>query len=97
MYCGELSLALEYDGAHHYHFTPHFHKTQAAFLQQQWLDRQKEYTCAENGVHLIRLPYNLFERVQLTHARHVPSILRVFLSNTNLTTRGIGSPDKPAV
>ena len=97
MYFGELSLALEYDGAHHYHFTPYFHKTHTTFLQQQRLDRQKEYTCAENGLHLIRLPYNLFESVQLTDARQVASILRVFLGNTNLTTRGIGSPDKPAV
>ena len=71
MYCHELSLALEYYGAHHYHFTPHFHKTHTAFLQQQRLDRQKEHTCVANGVRLIRIPYSVFESLQLTDAMFI--------------------------
>ena len=80
MYCEQLGVSLEYDGAHHYHFTPHFHKTHAAFVQQQWLDHRKERICAEHDIHLIRIPYSVFEGVQLTDAAQVRGILREFLS-----------------
>jgi hypothetical protein len=59
MYCEALDLALEYDGAQHEHFTPHWHRTYDVFEQQQTRDRLKDRICADKGVHLLRIPYNI--------------------------------------
>jgi hypothetical protein len=55
----ELKLAVEYDGAQHYKFIPHFHKTQEAFMNQRYRDYMKEQMCKENGIVLIRVPYTV--------------------------------------
>lgn len=61
MYCEELTLAVEYDGAQHSFYVPHFHGSQEAFRQQQQRDTIKETICAQKNVHLLRIPYNIPE------------------------------------
>lgn len=54
-----LRLAVEYDGAQHYKYIPHFHGTKAAFENQRYRDLLKEQMCQAAGVHLIRVPYTV--------------------------------------
>lgn len=52
-----LSLALEYSGAHHRRYVPHYHREgPIAFNRQQARDRLKADLCACNGVWLIIVP-----------------------------------------
>jgi len=55
----ELKIAVEYDGAQHYRFIPHFHKTEEAFMNQRYRDYMKDQMCKENGIVLIRVPYTV--------------------------------------
>jgi hypothetical protein len=55
----ELKLAVEYDGAQHYKFIPHFHKTHDGFMNQRYRDYMKEQMCKENNIRLIRVPYTV--------------------------------------
>ena len=59
MYCEALDVALEYDGAQHEHFAPHWHGTYDVFQQQQTRDQLKDRICADRGVHLLRIPYSI--------------------------------------
>ena len=56
MYCEELKLAFEYDGAQHRMYTEFFHKTEQKFIEQQERDVWKDATCKELGITLIRIP-----------------------------------------
>jgi hypothetical protein len=58
-YNEELKIAVEYDGAQHYKFIPHFHKTNEAFMNQRYRDYMKDQMCKENGIYLIRVPYTV--------------------------------------
>lgn len=58
IYLPELQIALEMDGRQHYEFCPAFHKTEADFKRQQWLDREKHRKCRERGITLIRIRYD---------------------------------------
>ena len=55
----ELKIAVEYDGAQHYRFIPHFHKTEEAFMNQRYRDYMKDQMCKENGIVLIQVPYTV--------------------------------------
>ena len=55
----ELKLAVEYDGAQHYKFIPHFHKTYEGFMNQRYRDYMKEQMCKDNKIRLIRVPYTV--------------------------------------
>ena len=59
MYCESLNLAIEYDGAQHEHYTPHWHRTYDVFEKQKKRDKEKGRICESNGIHLIRIPYNI--------------------------------------
>ena len=48
-------LAVEYDGPQHYEFPNGYHKSEAEFHAQQHRDRQKDATCAQLGVTLLRV------------------------------------------
>jgi hypothetical protein len=58
-YNDELKLALEYNGAQHYKYIPHFHRSKEAFHNQKYRDEIKKYKCKENGIRLIEVPYNV--------------------------------------
>lgn len=58
LYCEELKLAIEYNGAQHYHFTPHYHRSENDFKDQQRRDRLKKKLCLKNGVKLIVVPFS---------------------------------------
>lgn len=58
-YNEELKLAVEYDGAQHFKFIPHFHKTKEGFMNQRYRDYMKDQMCKENGIVLIRVPYTV--------------------------------------
>ena len=57
-YCSKLSLAFEFDGKQHFEWVKKFHKTKKKFENQKLRDRKKNRLCIENGVKLIRIPYN---------------------------------------
>lgn len=47
-----LNLAIEVQGAQHYQFTGHFHKTVEGFVQLQRTDSQKRIICRQRGIAL---------------------------------------------
>jgi len=59
IYNEDLKLAIEYSGKQHYYYTPHFHKNEQAFFDQQYRDNIKEKKCRENGINLIVVPYTI--------------------------------------
>jgi hypothetical protein len=58
-YDSDLSLAVEYNGAQHYKYTPHFHKNKEAFYNQKYRDDMKRRICKDMGVTLIEVPYTI--------------------------------------
>ena len=58
-YNDDLKLALEYNGAQHYKYTPYFHKNKESFLNQQYRDELKRRMCEDNGITLIEVPYTV--------------------------------------
>ena len=56
LYCEDLKLAFEYDGAQHRMYVKRFHRTQQGFQQQQERDRWKDSKCKEVGIKLVRIP-----------------------------------------
>jgi len=58
IYLPDENLAIEINGIQHYFYTPHFHKMEADFKRQQWLDNRKERKCKEKGITLIRIRYD---------------------------------------
>jgi very-short-patch-repair endonuclease len=56
-YNKQLKLAFEFDGRQHDGFTPFFHDSKADFDYQQEKDSDKDQLCKDNGITLIRVPY----------------------------------------
>ena len=57
-YCGELSLAFEYQGEQHYHPENYFHFGDiSSFEAQQERDIRKQELCQAAGVRLVLVPY----------------------------------------
>jgi hypothetical protein len=56
-YNQELRIGLEYNGAQHYKYTPHFHKTKTNFYSQVHRDDWKRKRLNEMGIRLIEVPY----------------------------------------
>lgn len=54
-----LRLAIEYNGRQHYFFTKRFHNTIEDFHAQLRRDETKRQLCAEHGLYLIEVPYNV--------------------------------------
>jgi hypothetical protein len=52
-------LAVEYQGAQHYKYTPYFHKNVESFRNQQYRDMLKRIHCKESGITLIEVPYTV--------------------------------------
>lgn len=56
--CG--NIAVEYHGAHHYHYIPRFHRNGPKDLEYQlWKDTYKIDQCDKNGIYLITVPYTV--------------------------------------
>lgn len=55
----ELGIAVEYNGAQHYKYTPYFHKNNEAFLNQKYRDDMKRRMCKDNNIILIEVPYTV--------------------------------------
>lgn len=61
----DLKLALEYNGEQHYKYIPYFHSTKDSFYNLKYKDDIKQRLCAENGIHLIIVPYTIpFEHIE---------------------------------
>ena len=58
-YNPNLKLAVEYQGQQHYKFTPFFHKTNEAFINQKYRDELKRRMCKDNMITLIEIPYTV--------------------------------------
>lgn len=56
-YLPQLKVAIEFDGAQHFVYTPKFHKTRGAFMAAQERDREKNSYCLANNIALYRIPY----------------------------------------
>jgi hypothetical protein len=48
-------IAFEFQGKQHTEFSPHFHRTRAAFERQQQRDLDKKSWCVLNGIRLIEV------------------------------------------
>lgn len=59
LYCEELKLAIEYNGAQHYKFCKFYHTTIENFQQQIARDILKNKLCSKNDVRLITVPYTV--------------------------------------
>ena len=55
----DMGLAVEYNGAQHYKYTPYFHRNREAFANQKYRDEMKRTKCKENGICLIEVPYTI--------------------------------------
>lgn len=55
-YNEELSIALEYNGWQHYHYSPRFHKSEEDLEKQVYRDELKKKLCLQNDVDLIIVP-----------------------------------------
>ena len=60
-YIEELRVGIEVQGRQHYEYTPIFHKSYGAFLEQQERDEQKAILCFRQGVTL----YEIREAVEI--------------------------------
>lgn len=58
-YNDNYRLAVEYNGAQHYKYIPHFHKNKEAFINQKYRDEMKRTLCKSAGVFLIEVPYTV--------------------------------------
>ena len=58
-YNGDMKLAVEYNGAQHYKYTPYFHKNKESFANQKYRDEMKRTKCKEHGIKLIEVPYTI--------------------------------------
>ena len=58
-YNPELGLAIEYNGAQHYKYTPYFHRSKDHFLNQKYRDDMKRRICKDNQIVLIEVPYTV--------------------------------------
>ena len=52
-----LFALIEVDGAQHFKFIKHFHKTQFGFMKGREWDRRKNSYCLLHNIPLIRIPY----------------------------------------
>jgi hypothetical protein len=60
MYNQELNLAVEYNGAQHYHFNKMMHRdSRDRFQNQQYRDYIKMNICRDLGIDLIVVPYTV--------------------------------------
>lgn len=58
-YNEELRLAVEYNGAQHYAYVPHFHSSRAVFQNQMYRDELKRRMCRDHDVTLIEVPFTV--------------------------------------
>lgn len=58
LYIPSLGIAVEYNGAQHYKFIPHFHSCEEDFFYSLKLDKKKQDFLYNQGVKLIIVPYN---------------------------------------
>ena len=60
-YCKELGIAFEYQGRQHYEFIKFIHKTPEKFMERERLDALTREQCAQNGVVLIEIGFEMRE------------------------------------
>lgn len=63
-YLPNLNTCLEINGAQHYVYTPHFHKSKSDFLKAQERDRRKIAYCLAQGIKLYEIPYWEVENIK---------------------------------
>lgn len=56
-YLPEYRIAIEANGAQHYEFSKHFHKSRSEFTKAQERDRRKINYCLAHGIKLYCIPY----------------------------------------
>lgn len=60
IYNPELKLAIEYNGAQHYHYNSFMHKnSRDKFQNQQYRDLIKKDLCGKEGITLVVVPYTI--------------------------------------
>ena len=57
MHNEELKLAIEFNGEHHYKYTPYFHKNKEAYYCGRYRDYMKRIMCEKEGITLISVSY----------------------------------------
>ena len=85
MYNEERAIAFEYDGAQHSYYTPHWHKNEAHFEYRRLLDKLKTELCRQNGVNLIRIPWQMFNHIPISDTHQIHKILLHVLHDHAIT------------
>ena len=75
MYNEKHAIAFEYDGAQHSFYTPHWHKNEAHFEYRRLLYKLKSELCHQNGVNLIRIPWQMFNHIPVPDTHQIHKIL----------------------
>ena len=78
LYCEELKLAIEYNGAQHYFFSPHYHPTLDHFEKQKYRDQLKKRLCKKNKIILIVVPHTVTDiRMFITKKLYKKKIIQI--------------------
>jgi hypothetical protein len=84
-YNENLKLALEYNGIQHYKWCSFAKQTYADFRNQVKRDVIKRNICAEKGVHLITVPYNIsYKMIPLYIVTNLPEIIKTRVLEENI-------------
>ena len=67
LYCPELSLAIEYNGRQHYHYSPYIHGSIEEFNKQVYRDKLKNRLCKKQSVTLITVPHTVTDIKSYLH------------------------------
>ena len=74
-YCPNLNACIEFNGAQHYTYTPHFHKSKSDFSKAQERDRRKISYCLAQGIKLYIIPYWEVENIYTARDLFQPQYL----------------------
>lgn len=87
---GKLVALIEVDGAQHFRYTPHFHKSPIGFRRQKEHDIKKNKYCLRNKIPLIRIPYWELENLTLQKIFNTQAfIVRTPSHNIDLIDKGV--------
>lgn len=63
-YIPKYNLIIEYDGQQHFIEKPHFWKNDLTLEERIMRDKIKDKFCEDNGINLIRIPYNMYSKIE---------------------------------
>lgn len=72
---GKLYCCIDYDGAQHFKYVKHFHKTPMGFRKAKEWDRRKNAYCLKHNIPFLRIPYWDYDKLTLQTIFSTPEYL----------------------